>query len=52
MQNADVSLSICMQCRDGPELRDTDLGQRGGRHLARLFAAAFEGSYRSKRARG
>ena len=44
MQDAHLTLSICLRCRDGRETRDTDLDQRGGRRLSRAVAAAFSGS--------
>lgn len=44
IQDADLTLSICLRCRDGRETRDTDLDQRGGRRLARAVAAAFDES--------
>ncbi|MEM9341827.1 MAG: DUF1636 domain-containing protein [Pseudomonadota bacterium] len=43
MQGADVTLSICLRCRDGQE-RDATLDQRGGRRLARAVQARFAGS--------
>lgn len=44
MAATDVTLSICLRCRDGRETRDTDLAQRGGRRLAEAVTRAFSGS--------
>lgn len=44
MQDANLTLSVCLRCRDGRESRDTDLDQRGGRRLSRAVAAAFVAS--------
>ncbi|WP_420405597.1 DUF1636 family protein [Nisaea sp.] len=41
MDNNELTLSICLRCRDGRETRDTDLDQRGGRRLARAVVEAF-----------
>lgn len=40
----EVTLSICLRCRDGREIRDSDLDQRGGRRLAKAVVAAFDNS--------
>ncbi len=40
----EVTLSICLRCRDGREQRDSDLAQRGGRRLADAIAAQFDAS--------
>ena len=37
-------LSICLRCRDGREVRDADLEQRGGHRLAQTVADAFPNS--------
>lgn len=44
MSETDITLSICLRCRDGRETRDADLDQRGGRRLARAVAADFSAS--------
>ncbi|MEM7721001.1 MAG: DUF1636 domain-containing protein [Pseudomonadota bacterium] len=44
MDDTAVTLSVCLRCRDGREIRDTDLDQRGGRRLARAVAAVFDES--------
>lgn len=44
MQKNDVTLSICLRCRDGQETRAGDLSQRAGRKLARAVVDAFAGS--------
>lgn len=48
MAKTDVTLSICLRCRDGREVRDTDLTQRGGRRLAEAVAEVFADSEAAK----
>lgn len=40
----ELTLSICLRCRDGREERDTDLAQRGGRRLSQAVVAAYQHS--------
>lgn len=49
MDNHELTLSICLRCRDGRETRDTDLDQRGGRRLARAVVEAFPESAAAQR---
>ncbi|MEM8851234.1 MAG: DUF1636 domain-containing protein [Pseudomonadota bacterium] len=44
MPSHDLTLSICLRCRDGRETREADLAQRGGRRLAEAVARAFHAS--------
>jgi len=44
MQDADLTLSICLRCRDGRETDTSDLDMRGGRRLSRAVAEAFAAS--------
>ena len=37
----ELTLSICLRCRDGRETRDATLDDRGGRRLARAVLARF-----------
>ncbi|MEM9232416.1 MAG: DUF1636 domain-containing protein [Pseudomonadota bacterium] len=44
MDETDVTLSICLRCRDVREPTDTDLSLRGGRRLSHAVAAVFDTS--------
>ena len=51
----ELTLSICLRCRDGREDRNTHLDRRGGRRLAHAVADAFSDStaaHRGIRLRG
>ncbi|WP_152613095.1 DUF1636 domain-containing protein [Tateyamaria sp. ANG-S1] len=44
MRDANLTLSVCLRCRDGRETRDADLEKRGGQRLSQGVAAAFSES--------
>ena len=45
----ELTLSICLRCRDGREDRNADFDRRGGRRLAHAVADAFPGSTAARR---